>query len=129
MERTMRNQKYVILAVDDDRDVTDVVATILEANGYIVETANSGAEGLAKYDECSPDFVLVDMMMETMGTGLDLAKALKQRGDKPVFLLSSAADSLAQVADPRSQGLDGMFQKPLDPKMLLRVLASQLGRD
>lgn len=123
----MRDGKYVILTVDDDPDVIDGVTMILEANGYIVESAATAEAGLAKYDECDPDFVLVDMMMETMAAGIDLAKTLKARGNKPVYLLSSMADGLSQVTDTASQGLDGLFQKPLDPALLLKTLERRLG--
>ena len=122
----MRDGKYVVLTVDDDQDVIDGVTMILEANGYIVESALSAKAGVAAYDACMPDFVLVDMMMETMAAGIDLAKTLKARGNKPVYMLSSMADGLSQVADPTSQGLDGLFQKPLNPEALLRTLKSRL---
>jgi CheY-like chemotaxis protein len=122
----MRDGKHVILVVDDDQDVIDGVTMVLEASGYVVESARSGKAGLARYEACDPDFVLVDMMMESMAAGIDLAKQLKARGDKPVFMLTSMADGLAHVADPRSQGLDGLLQKPLDPAALLDILNTRL---
>jgi CheY-like chemotaxis protein len=125
-ETLMRNGKHVILTVDDDQDVIDGVAMVLEANGYIVESATSGKAGLAKYKECNPDFVLVDMMMESVGAGMDLAAALKKLGKKPVYMLSSMSDGLNQIADPSSQGLDGTLQKPLDPDLLLEIVRSRL---
>lgn len=123
----MRDGKYVILAVDDDQDVLDGVTMVLEASGYIVEQAKSGRDGLARYNACKPDFVLVDMMMESFAAGIDLARQLKARDDKPVYMLSSMADGLAQVQDPASQGLDGLLQKPLDPALLLDIVKSRLG--
>ena len=122
----MRNGKYVVLTVDDDQDVITGVTMVLEANGYIVESALSGKAGLAKYVECDPDFVLIDMMMESITAGIDLAVALKALGKKPVYMLSSMADGLTQLADPSSQGLDGTLQKPLDPEVLLDILRTRL---
>ena len=122
----MRNGKYVVLTVDDDQDVIDGVTMILEANGYIVESAMNGKAGLAKYMESDPDFVLVDMMMESVSAGMDLAMALKALGKKPVYMLSSMSDGLTQIADPSSQGLDGALQKPLDPDVLLDILRTRL---
>jgi DNA-binding response OmpR family regulator len=112
----MRDGKHVVLVVDDDQDVIDGITVVLEANGYLVESARSGKAGMAKFKECKPDLVLVDMMMESMSAGLDLALAIKGAGNQPVFMLSSAADALSQVVDARTQGLDGTLQKPLSPK-------------
>ncbi|MBN2451829.1 MAG: response regulator [Lentisphaeria bacterium] len=123
----MRDGKHVVLTVDDDPDVIDAVTMVLEANGYLVESARSGREGLTKFEATDPDFVLVDMMMESMGAGIDLAKALKARSSKPVYMLSSMADGLGQLVDPASQGIDGTLQKPLDPGILLDILKERLG--
>lgn len=123
----MRNGRHVVLAVDDDQDVIAGVAMVLEANGYIVESALSGKAGLAKYAECDPDFVLIDMMMESMTAGIDLAVTLRALDPKkPLYMLSSMADGLTQIADPASQGLDGTLQKPLDPEVLLDILRTRL---
>ncbi len=122
----MQNGKYVVLSVDDEQDVLDGLRMILEANDYVVVEAGSAEEGLKKYEESNPDLVLVDMMMETMDAGLNLAKTLKTRGSAPVYLLSSMAEGLTGQIGPTEIGLDGTFQKPVDPDALISCLKRAL---
>ena len=70
----MRDGKQVVLCVDDEQDILDGLRMVLEAEGYLVETASNGKEGLRVFSEVAPDLVLVDMMMETYDAGLNLAR-------------------------------------------------------
>ena len=124
----MRDGKFVIFCVDDDQDILDAVRMILEPSGYLVEQANSAKEALEKFEEVNPDFALIDMMMEKTDAGLKLAAELKKgRPDMPVFLLSSVGDGLASEMMPQDVSLDGVFQKPVNPKRLLSSIKSKLG--
>ncbi|MBR9975174.1 MAG: response regulator [Bacteroidetes bacterium] len=124
----MNDGKHVILYIDDDQDMLDAVRMILEANGYGMIEAHSAEEGLRKYREHTPDFVLVDLMMEEVDAGLNFAKEMKLLGNQlPLFLLSSVGDSLDDNTDYKALGLDGVFQKPVHPKTLLSILKKKLG--
>ena len=123
----MKDGKNVILCVDDDKDFLDSVRTILETNNYVVAGASSAEEGLKVYKESKPDLVIVDLMMEEIDSGTGLVKELKLLGNKaPVYMLSSAGDQLSMVTDYSTLGLDGVFQKPLQPKQLLATLKEKL---
>jgi two-component system alkaline phosphatase synthesis response regulator PhoP len=124
----MNDGKHVILYLDDDQDMLDAVRMILEANGYDMVEAHSAEEGLRKYKEHTPDFLLVDLMMEEVDAGLNFAKEMKLLGNQlPLFLLSSVGDSLDDNTDYKALGLDGVFQKPVHPKTLLSILKKKLG--
>jgi two-component system, chemotaxis family, chemotaxis protein CheY len=124
----MKDGKHVILYLDDDQDMLDAVRMMLEANGYEMVEAHSAEEGLRKYKESTPDFLLVDLMMEEVDAGTQFARELKLLGNKvPVFLLSSVGDSLDDNTDYKALGLDGVFQKPVHPKTLLSILKKKLG--
>ena len=123
----MKDGKKVILCVDDDKDFLDSVRTILETNNYTVVSASSAEDGLKVYKESKPDLVIVDLMMEEIDSGTGLVKELKLAGNKaPVYMLSSAGDQLSMVTDYSTLGLDGVFQKPLQPKQLLAALKEKL---
>lgn len=119
-----KDGKLVVLCVDDDQDVLAQLQLLLEAEGYVVATARSAAACRSCLDEVCADLVLLDMMMESADAGLILARELKARCPTlPIFLLSSAGDGLTQNVAPVMFGIDGVFQKPLQPEQMLAVLA------
>lgn len=123
----MIDGKYVVLCVDDDPDFLESSRIFLEANDYIVESAPSAEDGLKKYHECNPDLVIVDLMMEEVDAGTNLAKELKLANNKaPVYMLSSVGDQLNMSADFSAMGLRGVFQKPLDTQLVLKTIRAAL---
>jgi CheY-like chemotaxis protein len=124
----MSPAKPVILCVDDDQDILQSLRVVLESRGYEVVTAATGREGLEAHARCQPDVVIVDLMMEEVDSGLTFARGLKARGNTaPVFLLSSTGDYLYGTSDVGEVGASGVFQKPIDPSVLLRVVGQKLG--
>ncbi|MFP4380364.1 MAG: two-component system response regulator [Candidatus Sumerlaeia bacterium] len=125
----MRDGKYVILYIDDDQDYLDNMRLILEANDYIMEEAISAEEGLKVYKKVDPDFVIVDLMMEEVDAGTSFVKELRLlNNEAPVYMLSSVGDSLSLNTDYNELGLDGVFQKPINAKVLLSTLKRKLGQ-
>lgn len=123
----MKDGKFVVLYIDDDRDLQGILHIILEANGYKVVEAETTDEGVAKFQEVSPDFIIIDMMLEEFDSGIHLAKKLLALGNKaPTYLLSSIGDEVKKDINFAELGLSGVFQKPLDTKMLLSILKTGL---
>lgn len=123
----MKDGKHVILYVDDDQDFLDSMRLVLEANGYIMVEASDSEAGLKAYKENSPDFVIVDLMMEEVDAGTRLVMELKAAGNKaPVYMLSSVGDQMNMTTSANELGLTGVFQKPIDHKSLLTTLRSKL---
>ncbi len=123
----MKDGKYVVLCIDDDEDVLYSLRLILENNGYEMVEAGSAEEGLKAYKENNPDFVLVDLMMESIDAGKNFVKELKLlNNEAPIYMLSSVGDSLAQNVDFSELGLMGVFQKPIDSNTLLSTLKRKL---
>jgi len=124
----MRHRKHVILYIDDERDFRDSVRVILEANGYEMAEAPTAEIGLRVYRETRPDLIIVDLMMEEVDSGANFVKELQALGNTaPIYLLSSIGDHFNMNTDYASLGLAGVFQKPIDPDMLISVLRAQLG--
>ncbi len=123
----MRNGKFVVLCVDDDPDVLASLKVVLESGGYAVVTAPDAKEGLQTFRGARPDLVILDLMMEEIDAGARLAKEMREldRG-VPIFMLSSTGDYLQGATDIDGLGLAGVFQKPVDPKILLGLLRAKL---
>jgi DNA-binding response OmpR family regulator len=123
----MKNNKHVVLYVDDDQDMLDSARIILESSGYIMEEASSAESGTRKFKECNPDFIIVDLMMEEIDSGVNCVKEIKLLGNKaPVFMLSSVGDNLNTITNTSELGLAGVLQKPLEPEKLITALNSRL---
>ncbi len=123
----MQDGKYVILYVDDDPDFLFAVRKVLEANGYLMVEAGTAEEGLRVYKDSKPDLVIADLMMEEVDAGTNFVKELRLLGNTaPVYMLSSVGDNLSMCTDYTKLGLAGVFQKPLNNDVLLKILKERL---
>lgn len=123
----MKDGKYVILCVDDDADMLDSLRLVLENNGYIMVGAESAEQGLKRFKQENPDLIIADLMMEEVDAGTGLVKELKLAGNKaPVYMLSSVGDQLNMSVSYDDLGLTGVFQKPIQPDILLKTIKSKL---
>ena len=123
----MRNGKHVILCIDDDQDFLDTLRLVLETSGYVMEEADSAETGLKQYKETKPDLIIVDLMMEEIDSGTHFVKELRLLGNTaPIYMLSSAGDQLFMITDYSDLGLAGVFQKPIQPNVLLSTLREKL---
>ena len=89
----MNKGKKTILVVDDEKDVANFLKDLLEDNGYRVETATDGMEGMKKAQSMEPDLILLDLQMpEETGTGM--YRKLRNKSslkDIPVIVISGLA--------------------------------------
>jgi DNA-binding response OmpR family regulator len=116
-----------ILIIDDDPDIRAATRIVLESAGFVVGEASTGAEGLKVAQRIRPDAVLLDLMMETVDAGSKVSAQLKEAGfTSPIFLLSSVGDAVRYNIDAKELGLAGIFQKPIDHKVLLATLKTEL---
>lgn len=124
----MQDGKHVILCIDDDEDVRIILKTVLEAKGYLVETAPTAEDGLRAYKKSPPDLIIVDLMMEEIDAGASFVKDLRALGNKaPIYMLSSMGDNLSMTTDYSELGLAGVFQKPIENEKLVSILKAKLG--
>ena len=116
-----------ILVVDDDPDILDAVAMILESQGYQVVTARDGIEGLATLKAENPDLMILDLMMPKMD-GFAVCKELQdprwsKYKDIPVLILTSVREEASRRRYELETGLeldvDDYVEKPMSPDVLL----------
>ena len=119
--------KKTVLIIDDDADIRSSMRIVLEAAGFNVGEAATGDEGLKIVKRIDPDAIIVDLMMETVDAGSRMSQQLKDDGfEGPVYLLSSAGNAVRLNLDVRELGLAGIFQKPIDHKVLVETLKKKL---
>lgn len=100
----MSEQTTKILVVDDDAFVREMLTSILDASGYVVETAENGAEAIEKYIR-DPGIALIvsDVNMPEMD-GIQLIKELRKKSlDVPIIMVTSVS-SISVAVDALSSG-------------------------
>jgi CheY-like chemotaxis protein len=110
-----------ILVVEDDPEILNTVAAILELEGYYVERATNGQEGLAVVERTRPGLVLLDMRMPVLD-GWGFVNALKQRGIKLPILVMTAAHDARRWANEIDA--EGFLAKPFELIDLLNAVES-----
>ncbi len=118
-----------ILVVDDDKTLRDVLTEYLEKEGYQVEDAGSGAEGMKAFSGNPPDLVVSDVMMPEMD-GLEFCRTLRSTpsGQLVPFIFLSGKDELDDRVRGHSMGADDYVTKPFEIRELLAKIEVQLER-
>jgi len=118
-----------ILLVDDEPEVLEVTACMLERLGYEVLRAGSGREAVAIFRERRADIrlVVLDMIMPEMGGG-EVCDALKRIDPEARVLLATGYSLQGQAREILDRGCVGFIQKPFDLEELARKLEVALPR-
>jgi two-component system, OmpR family, response regulator MprA len=114
--------KSRILVIDDDPNITSFLKRALSYEGYMVDTAASGAEGLARALEQTPDLVVLDVMMPGLD-GHEVAARLRAGAPQPILMLT-ARDAIPDRVRGLDSGADDYLVKPFSlDELLARVRA------
>jgi two-component system response regulator MprA len=100
-----------ILVVDDERAVRDSLARALRLDGYEVELAADGDEGLRKLRSGGADAVVLDVLMPA-ADGLAVCRAIRAAGDRTPVLILTARDSVSDRVAGLDAGADDYLVKP-----------------
>ena len=110
-----------ILIVEDDVELRQLFARVLEKNGYQVVTAENGAEALRILGLGYVDLIISDIMMPVMD-GNALVRALRDDGVKTPVLMITAKSTLDDMREGFLSGTDDYMVKPVNVnEMVLRV--------
>ena len=122
-----------VLMIDDDQDLVESVANLLEVKGYNVDSAPNGTEGVAKAKANKPDLILLDVMMTTKDEGFNVARELKDvegLEDTPVIMISGIRKemNLPFGFEPDNTWLPvkQFLEKPLKPNELLEAVEKHI---
>jgi phosphoserine phosphatase RsbU/P len=104
-----------ILLVDDDRGTLRLMATLLERDGFKVECANDGNEGLEKVIELRPDLVIMDVVMPGLD-GFQLCHRIKNTPTLNLIpvILATSLDRSADKVQGIEAGADDFITKPIN---------------
>jgi len=118
-----------ILAVDDHREILEIIKIKLSKHDYVVETISDPTIVLEKIKTFKPDLVLLDIMMPKI-TGFELLEAIRKdkkfKNTKVVFLTAKDMDFAKEKA--RELNADGFIAKPFSPKELLKFIDELLNQ-
>jgi CheY-like chemotaxis protein len=115
-----------VLVVEDHADLREMLAVLLESEGFEVQTASNGAEALVSLREVRPAVILLDLMMPVM-SGDEFRRRQLAEPDYahvPVICMTAAHDGPQRAASIRATEY---FQKPVDFDRLITAVR-QLAR-
>jgi CheY-like chemotaxis protein len=120
-----------ILLVDDDDVFVEAVTAVLETR-YRVRRAANGTEALKMIGEERPDLVILDVMMDHLSEGFDVARKLRgdsATADLPIVMLTGVDQvyNVRMEVDESWVSCDRYLEKPVAPDALLAEVAAILG--
>jgi len=116
-----------ILVIEDDRATRKALQQLFEPEGFLVEIAQDGAQGLAAFRATRPNFVILDLRMPKVG-GQDVCRQIRRESEEvPILILTGSADEVDRVL-LLELGADDYVVKPFSPKELLARVRAVLRR-
>lgn len=115
-----------VLVVDDEKQIADIVKFNLEKEGYIVETANDGQEGIDKVYSWNPNLVILDIMMPVKD-GFQVLKEIRGDYKSPVIMLTAKEEEVDKVLG-LELGADDYVVKPFSMRELMARVKANLRR-
>ena len=115
-----------ILIVEDDQDIAELERDYLEANGYEVEIAGDGKEGVRKALEADVDLVLLDIMLPGLD-GFQVCRQIREKRNIPILLVSARQEDVDKIRG-LGLGADDYIVKPFSPGELVARVKAHLQR-
>lgn len=117
-----------ILIVEDDSEINEMLAALLQENGYTVKAAYSGTEALLCIEKEKPAAVILDLMLPGM-PGEELLEKIRAWGTDICVIVTSAKDAVLTRVELLRAGADDYLVKPFDTQELLARLLAVLRRN
>lgn len=114
-----------ILIVDDDEDIRKVLTTILEDEGYIVESVGTAREAIVKTGKKFYNLALIDVRLPDM-EGIELLTRMKDTTPKMRKIIITGYPTLQNAVEAVNRGADAYIIKPFDMKKTLRTIKEEL---
>lgn len=118
-------EKGRVLVVDDDEGIRTTCAAILEENGYLVDTAETGKEAIQKSNENFYNAALIDIRLPDM-EGTQLLTAMKETTPKMVKIIITGYPALKNAVEAVNNGANAYLLKPPNMTELLSILEENL---
>ena len=119
----MNQNKFKILLVEDEANIRNLVATMLDAAGYRTVLADSCSSGKTMYASYLPDLMILDLGLPD-GDGMELLEHVRQQAFTPIIVLSARTDESDKIA-ALDKGANDYSTKPFGSgELLARVRAA-----
>jgi len=125
----MATEKKKILVIDDEPDVTELVAYHLKAKGFQTESINDATASISSARNYQPDLIILDIMMPHL-SGIQICRILRtdnKLAKVPIIFLTAKAEQHDRIEGLES-GADDYMGKPFSPKELVLRVESVLRR-
>ena len=115
-----------ILIADDNEDITDILSTYVEKEGYEPVIAKDGAEALKCFETHSPQAVLLDVMMPKED-GYEVCRKIRSKSSVPIILITARGEDFERIMG-LDIGADDYIVKPFSPSEVMARLRAVLRR-
>ncbi len=115
-----------VLIVEDDKAIVDLIAFNLKREGYEVQEAYDGQQGLEKAQAQDIDLVLLDVMLPYMD-GFEVLRRLRQKSDVPVLMVTAREEERDKILGLET-GADDYITKPFSTKELTARVKANIRR-
>jgi DNA-binding NtrC family response regulator len=116
-----------VLIVDDEAAIRESLQTLLEFEGYSVEVAADGNEGLTHIAERPFDLVLLDFAMPERN-GIEILREIRERDSELPVIMITAYGTVENAVNAMQAGANNFIQKPWDNEKLLADVRAAVGR-
>jgi two-component system, OmpR family, KDP operon response regulator KdpE len=118
--------KFCIVVIEDDEQIRRLISMILEAEDFIVYTADNGKRGLVEVGTRKPDIAIIDLGLPDRD-GVDLIQDIRVWGSLPIIVLSARTNEVEKVR-ALDAGADDYITKPFGSAELLARVRAHLRR-
>jgi DNA-binding response OmpR family regulator len=115
-----------VLIVDDEPGIVELARLYLEQDGFRVETAGDGPDGLRRMAELGPDLVILDLMLPGLD-GFGVCREIRRQGNTPILMLTARAEDSDKIVG-LELGADDYLTKPFNPRELAARVKAILRR-
>ena len=119
--------KHNLLIVEDEKAISNLIATTLETQGYHYEKASNGAQAMLAVTSHSPEVILLDLGLPDMD-GLDIIRKVRSWSSVPIIVISARTEDQDKI-EALDAGADDYLTKPFSVEELLGKASFHLPPD
>ncbi len=116
-----------VLIIDDEAAIRESLQTLLEFEGYSVDVANDGQEGLTRIAERPFDLILLDFALPERN-GVEILRDIRERDAELPVIMITAYGTVENAVNAMQAGATNFIQKPWDNEKLLADVRTAVGR-
>lgn len=122
------NRQLRTLVVDDEEGIRYFLSETLQRAGYLVVTAGSGEEALARLRDEAYDLIMLDLKLGGRIDGMRVLESVRWRWPQTVVIILTAHGSLDSALTAIREGVDGYLLKPVEPAQVRQAVKEAFER-